>query len=100
MKKIGFKEALNFIKEKKEFIKKKFGIKEIGIFGSYVKGEEKEQSDIDILIEFEEGRKNFDNYIEFKFFLEEFLGRKIDLIVKSSLREELKEKILKEVVYV
>ena len=50
---------------------KQYGVKRMGLFGSYAKDEQKKESDIDILVEFEEGKKNFDNYMDLKFFLEE-----------------------------
>ena len=80
-------------------VREKFKIKEIGVFGSYVRGEQKEDSDIDILVEFEEGYKTFDNYMELKFFLEEILTSKIDLVIKTTIRDELKQNILSEVTY-
>lgn len=80
-------------------IKKKFKIREIGVFGSYVRGKQTEKSDIDILVEFEEGYKTFDNYMELKFFLEEILNSKIDLVIKTTIRDEIKQNILSEVTY-
>lgn len=81
-------------------MKEKFKIKEIGLFGSYVKGMAKRRSDIDILIEFEEGMETFDNYMELKFYLEKLFNRKVNLVIKSSLKERLKPYILSEVIYV
>lgn len=81
-------------------IKSRFKVKEIGIFGSRIKGTARKRSDIDILVEFEEGFKTFDNYMELKFYLEDLFGCKVDLVLKSALKEELKPHILSEVVYV
>jgi len=81
-------------------IKRRFEIKEIGVFGSCIKGKAKKGSDIDILVEFEEGHKTFDNYMELKFFLEELFNRKVDLILKNALKEGIKPYILPEVIYV
>lgn len=80
-------------------IKTRFKIKEIGIFGSRIKGKAKKKSDIDILIEFEKGYKTFDNYMELKFYLEELFRCKVDLVLKDALKEEIKPYILSEVVY-
>lgn len=94
----------NEIKEKlrnnSNEIKQKFKVKEIGIFGSRIKGTARKRSDIDILVEFEDAGETFDNYMELKFFLEKLFKKKIDLILKNVLREELKEQILSEVIYV
>lgn len=81
-------------------IKDRFKVREIGIFGSYIKGKAGARSDIDILVEFEEGGETFDNYMDLKFFLEDIFGIKVDLVIKDTLREEIKEDILIEVEYV
>jgi len=92
-------EILKKIEENKDKIKK-FGVKRIGLFGSYVKGEQKEGSDIDILVEFEKGKKTFDNYMELKFFLEELFNCKVDLVILESIKPDLKPYILGSVKYV
>jgi predicted nucleotidyltransferase len=80
-------------------VREKFKITEIGVFGSYVRGEQREDSDIDILVEFENGYKTFDNYMELKFFLEDILTSEIDLVIKTAIRDEIKQNILSEVTY-
>lgn len=96
MKKTATDKLKNHLPE----IKTKFKVKEIGIFGSRIKGKDKKRSDIDILVEFEKGCKTFDNYMDLKFYLEELYGCKVDLVLKDALKEELKPYILSEVVYV
>jgi len=95
---------INEIKEKIESdenrIKEVFHVNEIGIFGSYVKGEQKSRSDIDVLVVFEKGHKDFFNYMKLKGHLEELLDRKVDLVIKDAVKERLRERILNEVVYV
>lgn len=80
-------------------IKKRFMVKEIGIFGSQIRGEAKSKSDVDILVEFEEGGETFDNYMDLKFYLEDIFGKKVDLVIKNVLKEEIKEDILSQVKY-
>ena len=75
-----------------------FGVKRLWIFGSYVRGEQKEGSDIDILVEFERGKKTFDNYMDLKFFLEEILGKEVDLITVEALKPRIKNYIWKEAI--
>ncbi|NOZ04851.1 MAG: nucleotidyltransferase family protein [Chloroflexi bacterium] len=70
----------------------------IGIFGSFVRDEPKEESDVDILVEFEQGADLFD-WIGLALFLEDELDRKVDVVPKSALRTELRESVLQEVVY-
>lgn len=88
------------LKEHLPEIKSRFKVKEIGVFGSRIKGKAKKSSDIDILVEFAKGNKTFDNYMELKFYLENLFGCKVDLVLKSALKEELKQYILSEVIYV
>jgi len=78
-------------------LRTKFKVKEIGIFGSTLKGERKKKSDIDILVDFEEGADLFD-LVGLSLFLERKLKQKVDVVPKRALREEIKELILKEVV--
>jgi len=92
------KEILKLIQQNKERIRR-YGVKRIGLFGSYLKGEQKEDSDIDILVEFEKGKKTFDNYMELKFFLEDLFKRKIDLVIAESVKPELKKYIMESVRY-
>ena len=75
------------------------GIKKIGLFGSFVRGEQRPDSDIDLLVEFESGKKTFDNFIELSFFLEEVLRHKIELVTVESLSPYLGPYILREVEY-
>ncbi|OYT59522.1 nucleotidyltransferase [Thermoplasmatales archaeon ex4484_30] len=85
-------------KHKKELYEK-YKIKKIGVFGSFVRREDREESDIDILVEFEE-TPGLIKFIEIEEYLSKILGRKVDLVRKPAIRKELRNKILKEVVYV
>lgn len=76
-----------------------YGVKEIGLFGSYVKNEHTDNSDIDFLIEYESGKKSFDNYMDLKFFLEDLFNRKVDLVIKENIKPALKKNILGSVTY-
>jgi predicted nucleotidyltransferase len=89
---------LRKIEEDREKIKK-YGVKRIGLFGSRVRGEQKEESDIDILVEFEKGKITFDNFMGLKFFLEDSFNCKVDLVIVDDIKPRLKPYILGEVVY-
>lgn len=78
---------------------RRLGVRRCGLFGSFARGEQAEQSDVDILVEFEEGRKTFDNFMEFAFFLEDLFGRKVDLLTPESLSPYIGPHILREVEY-
>lgn len=80
-------------------LKARFKVKDLGIFGSYVRGNQKKRSDLDLLVEFEEVPSLF-KFIELEDYLNEILGVKVDLVRKKALREELKDSILKETVYI
>lgn len=83
------------IKKKVLPILKKYGVKRAGIFGSVVRGEETEKSDIDILVEIE-GRVSLLDFAGLKLELEEALGRKVDLGEYSTIKPIIKEQILSE----
>jgi len=87
------------LKENKDLLSERFNVKEIGIFGSFVRGEQKETSDLDILVEFEGGVSLFE-IVRLERFLSEILGEKVDLVMKNSLKPRIGKHILREVVYV
>ena len=76
------------------------GVSKLGIFGSFVRNEQNENSDIDFYVEFVEGKKNFDNFINLSFLLEELFGRRVELVTKESLSPHFGYKILNEIEYV
>jgi len=75
------------------------GVRRIGVFGSFARGDEHEESDIDILIEFEEGGRSFDTYMDLKFFLEDLFGRRVDLVDRDAIKPALAPHILWSVRY-
>ena len=81
----------------REFVtlRERFGVKSLGLFGSIARGEASPRSDVDILVEFD--APSFDHYMDLKFYLEERLGRPVDLVLKGSLKPALRERILREV---
>lgn len=88
------------LKQYNDELKDKYHIKDIGIFGSYLRGEETEESDIDILVEFEpDARMDLIRFIELEEDLSELLGAKVDLVMKSALKPRIGERVLKEVTY-
>jgi uncharacterized protein len=88
------------IKSKKPEISQ-FGIRSIGLFGSYVRDEQSENSDIDILIDFEPERENFDNYMAAYDFIEGlFNNQRVEIVTKNGLSPYIGPKILNEVKYV
>jgi len=74
-----------------------YGVNKLGIFGSFVRNEQNADSDIDFYVEFSDGMKNFDNFMNLSFLLEESLGRKVELVTKEALSPHFGHKILEEV---
>jgi len=79
---------------------KALGVKRIGLFGSFVREEQGAASDVDLLVEFEQDRKTFDNFIQLSFFLEDLLKRRVELVTAESLSPYIGPHIMSEVEYV
>lgn len=92
-------EIINLLKDLKNYLSEKYKVKEIGIFGSIIREERTETSDIDVLVDFEMGADLLD-LVGLGQFLEEKLGCKVDVIPKRALRKEIREYVLQEVVRV
>lgn len=79
----------------------KFGIQNVGLFGSYIRNEQSGESDIDLLIDFEPEKENFDNFMAvYDLFEQLFKNEKIEVVTKNGLSPYIGPKILKEVQYV
>lgn len=76
-----------------------FGVRRFGLFGSFLTDVHNEDSDVDLIVEFEQGKKSFDSFMNLSFFLEDILGRKVDLVTPESLSPHIGPKILNEVEY-
>jgi uncharacterized protein len=105
----GEKTMVNIVTTKEEIINRivnerdklaSFGVVSIGLFGSFVRGEQTPSSDIDILIEFEREKHTFDNFMEVSFLLEDLLGRKVEVVTPEGLSPHIGPHILKEVEHV
>ena len=79
---------------------KRFGAKRIGIFGSYQRNQQTNKSDIDLIIEFQSGKKNFDNFINLSIFLEDLFNSEVDLVTPESLSKSFLTRIKNEIDYV
>lgn len=90
---------LQQIKQHRNTIKS-YGVKSLGLFGSFATDTVKIDSDIDFLVEFEHGKKSYDNFMDLSFYLEELLGRRIELITPQSLSQYIGPHILKQIEYV
>lgn len=95
----SLEEIKKIIREHKKEMKEKYGVKEIGIFGSLVRGEMKEESDVDILVEFEKPI-GFFKFLELEEYLSNLIGKKVDLVSKKALKPYIGKYILEEVITV
>ena len=87
------------IKSAEPFLKEKFRVKKIGIFGSYSRGEQRKSSDIDILVDYYEDPSLFE-FFDLEYYLEDILKNKVDLVMENSLKPYIGEHILNEVIYI
>lgn len=92
-------EIKEIIKKNKPLVRKEYNVKTIGIFGSYVKNAQKKRSDIDILVDFDRAVSLL-KFVRLENHLRDLLKIKVDLVSTSSLRPEIRETILNEVVYI
>ena len=90
-------EILSFLKQHKKDLEDRFSVKRIGLFGSVLHGSAEEAGDVDILVDLE--KPTFDHYMDLKFFLEDSIGRPVDLVLADSLKPRLKPIIAREVAY-
>jgi predicted nucleotidyltransferase len=85
------------MREKQSELARRFSVRRIGVFGSFVRGSASPESDVDILVELAE--PTFDHYMDLKFYLEEILKRSVDLVMADTVKPRLRPIIAKEVVY-
>lgn len=91
-------EKLKILRQYKPALKEKYNVDKIGVFGSYSRGEQKEDSDIDVLVEFFEPIGLFD-FVGLQMELSEQLGKKVDLATKNALKPLIKDSILNDLIY-
>ena len=90
-------EIIKAIKKRKKVLQEKYKVKEIGIFGSYVRGEQTEKSDVDILVDFYELPDVF-NLLKLERSLRGTLKCRVDVVRKQAIRKELRDRILSEAI--
>lgn len=92
-------DIISRLRAEKEYLNKKYKVTRLGVFGSFARGEETPDSDVDILVEFSEvpGMRDFFSTEEY---LEKILNRRIDLVRQTAIRPELKDRIMSEVIFV
>ena len=85
-------EVLRRLEENIGEIRRRFSVKKLSIFGSFARGEVSAQSDLDVLVAFEQ-KATFDLFMDLKFYLEELLGSPVDLVTDKALRPQVRQAI-------
>ena len=96
-KPVQTKAQVQSLVKKNQATLKSLGVKRLGLFGSFARGKQRTRSDIDFLVEFEPGKKSFDNFMRLSFFLEDLFGRRVELVTPESLSPYIGPHIIKEV---
>ena len=91
-------EIKQLLKQSKSLLQENYKVTELGIFGSYVRGEQTEKSDVDVLIDYEKAPTLF-KLVELRSYLTELMGMKVDVVTKKGLKPRIRERVLSEVVY-
>ena len=91
-------EILQLLRKHAADMRRRYSARRIGLFGSFARGTANERSDVDILVELE--KPTFDHYMDLQFFLEDLLGRPVDLVLADSVKPRLKALVSEETVYV
>ena len=94
------REILEILSTHKPELSELFGVDSIALFGSAVRDESLPSSDIDLLVEFRKGSRDFFNFIRCKFYLEGIFRHKVDLVMKSAVKPQIKEQIFQQAEYV
>lgn len=92
-------EIKNIIAQHMDFLKSRYRVREIGVFGSYVRGGPRKKSDIDILVTFQRS-VDFIEFLRLEAYLSTVLGLKVDLVTKGALKPHIGKQVLEEVVYI
>ena len=86
------------IEQHKPELQRQFHVEKIGLFGSYARGDHKKRSDIDFLVTFDKAISLFDR-VDLNIYLKKLMGRRVDVVPYSNLRPELREYVLKDLIY-
>jgi predicted nucleotidyltransferase len=92
-------EVLDFLEAHKHEIIRQFKVRHLALFGSTARGEAREDSDIDVLVEFEDG-ETYRNYFDLQFYLEDQLHRRVDLVCADAVRPQIRPHIEEDALYV
>ena len=92
-------QALKILREQREVLTETYGVRKIGLFGSIVRDQLRPESDIDIVVEIETGKKKLHNFLALRRYLENQLGRPVDIGIESALKPVVRDAIQHEIAY-
>lgn len=78
----------------------RYGVKRIGVFGSFARNEQTRSSDVDVLVEFADGKATFDNFMHLVYFLEDLFSRKVDLLTVGGIDKYIRSRVEREVIWI
>lgn len=93
-------DILTFLQTHKDEMAQRFGVVSVGLFGSYARGEAREDSDVDIAIELSPEKKSLSNFFNIRRYLEQQFGKTVDLGIESTLKPLAKEMVAREIIHV
>ena len=91
-------EIKQILRQSKPFLQENYRVTSLGIFGSYTRGEQTEESDVDVLIDYDKA-PNLIMLVELKDYLSNLMQMKVDIVTKKGLKPRIRERILSEIVY-
>lgn len=100
MENLSLSSVIDHLQKHKQFMRDRFGVTRIGVFGSLVRGDSTLASDVDIVVEMEGDRKNIHSFLQLKRFLENGISRRVDLGFEHALKPAVRERIRKHIIYV
>ena len=100
MENLSLSSVIDHLQRHKQFMRDRFGVTRIGVFGSLVRGDSTLASDVDIVVEMEGDRKNIHSFLQLKRFLENGISRRVDLGFEHALKPAVRERIRKHIIYV
>ncbi|MEC4815884.1 MAG: nucleotidyltransferase family protein [Scytonema sp. PMC 1069.18] len=92
-------ELKQILRQSKQLLQEHYRITQLGIFGSYARGEQTEESDVDVLIDYEQAPTLF-KLVELRDYLSHVIGMKVDIVTQNGLKPRIRDRVLSEVVYV
>jgi predicted nucleotidyltransferase len=95
----ALEDVLNVLRSQRSELRESYGVRKLGVFGSYVRGENRPRSDLDLLVEFDRVPTLFE-FVRLERHLTTILGVKVDLVMKTALKPEIGKRILAEVMLV